>query len=138
MVSYEGRMQRDIDIGGLGVGRELLLGGRAGLPKPLCSQPLLWGGDGLVLGETAIERCWHRQDKPAVGRCSFCYPRALIPTLGTWKNDRRTSTALRDNFGKEKSPEIPSLSNGVDAPSSLLVVVGGIAFIGKREAFLGS
>jgi hypothetical protein len=35
-------------------------------------------------------------------------------------------------FGVEKSPEIPSLSNGVD------VVVGGIAFIGKREPFWGS
>jgi hypothetical protein len=30
------------------------------------------------------------------------------------------------------------LSNGVDAASSPLVVVGGIAFIGKRKAFLGS
>jgi hypothetical protein len=45
---------------------------------------------------------------------------------------------LRDDFGVEKSPEIPSLSNGVDAASPPLVVVGGIAFIGKREAFLGS
>ncbi len=41
-------------------------------------------------------------------------------------------------FGVEKSPEIPSLSNGLDAASPPLVVVGGIAFIGKREAFLGS
>jgi hypothetical protein len=45
---------------------------------------------------------------------------------------------LRDDFGVEKSPEIPSLSNGIDAASPLLVVVGGIAFIGKRKAFLGS
>jgi len=48
----------------------------------------------------------------------------------------RTSTALRDDFGMEKSPEIPSLSNGVDAASPPLVVVGGIDFIGKRKAFL--
>jgi len=31
-------------------------------------------------------------------------------------------------WGCNKSPEIPSLSNGVDAASPLLVVVGGIAF----------
>ncbi len=73
-----------------------------------------------------------------VGRCSFCYHRALIPTLGTYKNDMRMSTVLRDNFGVEKSPEIPSLSNGVDAASPLLVAVGGITFIDKCEAFLGS
>jgi hypothetical protein len=40
-------------------------------------------------------------------------------------------------LGCNKSPEIPSLSNGVDAASPPLVVVGGIAFIGKHEAFLG-
>jgi len=40
-------------------------------------------------------------------------------------------------WGCNKSPEIPSLSNGVDAASPPLVVVGGIAFIGKRKAFLG-
>ena len=54
------------------------------------------------------------------------------------KKDTRTSTALRDDSGVVKSPEIPSLSNGMDAASPPLVVVGGIAFIGKREAFLGS
>jgi hypothetical protein len=31
-------------------------------------------------------------------------------------------------WGSNKSPEIPSLSNGVDAASPPLVVVGGIAF----------
>jgi hypothetical protein len=45
----------------------------------------------------------------------------------------RTSTASRDDLGWDKSPEIPSLSNGVDAASPPLVVVGGIAFIGKRR-----
>jgi hypothetical protein len=35
----------------------------------------------------------------------------------------------------DKSPEIPSLSNGVNAASPPLVVVGGITVIGKREAF---
>jgi hypothetical protein len=40
----------------------------------------------------------------------------------------RTSTASQDDLGWEKSPEIPSLSNGVDAASPPLVVVGGIAF----------
>jgi hypothetical protein len=37
----------------------------------------------------------------------------------------------------EKSPEIPSLINGLDAASPPLVMVGRIAFIGKREVFLG-
>jgi len=41
-------------------------------------------------------------------------------------------------LGWDKSPEIPSLSNGVNAASPLLVVVAGIASIGKRKAFLGS
>ena len=45
----------------------------------------------------------------------------------------RTSTALRDDLEWDKSPEIPSLSNGADAASPPLVVVGGIAFY-KREA----
>ena len=40
-------------------------------------------------------------------------------------------------LGFNKSPEIPSLSNGMDATSPPLVVVGGITFIGKHEAFLG-
>jgi hypothetical protein len=31
-------------------------------------------------------------------------------------------------LGWDKSPEIPSLSNGVDAASPPLVLVGGIAF----------
>ena len=48
------------------------------------------------------------------------------------------STASMDSLGWDKSPEFPSLSNGVNAASPLLVVVGWIAFIGKREAFLGS
>jgi hypothetical protein len=43
------------------------------------------------------------------------------------------STASRDDLGWDKSPEIPSLSNGVDAASPPLVVVGGIAAIGKRR-----
>jgi len=48
------------------------------------------------------------------------------------------TTISRDGLGWDKSPEIPSLSNGVEASSPPLVVVGGIAFIGKRESFLGS
>ena len=44
------------------------------------------------------------------------------------KMTTRTSTALRDDLGWDKSPEIPSLSNGADAASPPLVVVGGIAF----------
>jgi len=52
VVSCEGRMQHDINIGGLGVGGEPLLEGRAGLTKPLCSQPLSGGGlGGLFRGE---------------------------------------------------------------------------------------
>ena len=46
VVSCEGRMQPAINIGGLGVGGEPLLEGRAGSTKPLCSQPLLQGGLG--------------------------------------------------------------------------------------------
>jgi hypothetical protein len=38
-------------------------------------------------------------------------------------------------LGWNKSPEIPSLSNGVDAVSPPLVVVGGITFYFKRGAF---
>jgi hypothetical protein len=38
-------------------------------------------------------------------------------------------------LGWNKSPEIPSLSNGVDAVSPLLVVVGGITFYFKHGAF---
>jgi hypothetical protein len=38
-------------------------------------------------------------------------------------------------YVKMTTPEIPSLSNGVNAASPPLVVVGGIAFIGKREVF---
>ena len=44
------------------------------------------------------------------------------------KMTTRMSTALQDDLGWGKSPEIPSLSNGVDAAPPLLVVVGGIAF----------
>ena len=50
VINYEGRMQRDIDIGWLGVGGEPLLGGRAGLSQPLCLQPLLRGGWGACSG----------------------------------------------------------------------------------------
>jgi hypothetical protein len=46
----EGRMQRDIDFGGLGVGGKPLLEGRARSTKPLCSQPLLRGGWGARSG----------------------------------------------------------------------------------------
>jgi hypothetical protein len=38
-------------------------------------------------------------------------------------------------LGWNTSPEIPSLSNGMDAVSSLLVVVGGITFYFERGAF---
>jgi hypothetical protein len=38
-------------------------------------------------------------------------------------------------LGRDKSPEIPSLSNGVDAVSPPLVVVGGITFYFERGAF---
>ena len=41
-------------------------------------------------------------------------------------------------LGCNKSLEIPTFCDGVDAASPPLVVVDGIAFIGKREAFLGS
>ncbi len=80
-VRCEGRMQRDIDIGGLGVGGEPLLEGRAGSTKPLCSQPSSQGGEGVrSLGNS------HRASTASSGRAgnrrSFCYPRALIPTLG--------------------------------------------------------
>jgi hypothetical protein len=51
-----------------------------------------------------------------------------IPTYRYVKMMTRTSTALQDDLGWGKSPEIPSLSNGVDAASPPLVVVGGIAF----------
>jgi hypothetical protein len=51
-----------------------------------------------------------------------------IPTYRYVKMTTRTSTASRDDLGWDKSPEIPSLSNGVDAASHPLVVVGGIAF----------
>jgi hypothetical protein len=51
-----------------------------------------------------------------------------IPTYRYVKMTMRTSTASRDDLGWDKSPEIPSLSNGVDAASHPLVVVGGIAF----------
>ena len=67
VVRCEWRMQRDIDIGGLGVGGEPLLEGRAGSTNLLCSQPLSLGGEGA--------HSWG-------DRRSFCYPRALIPTLG--------------------------------------------------------
>jgi hypothetical protein len=61
-----------------------------------------------------------------------------IPMYRYVKMTTRMSTASRDDLGWDKSPEIPSLSNGVNAASTLLVVVGGIAFISKRKAFLGS
>jgi hypothetical protein len=38
-------------------------------------------------------------------------------------------------LGWNKSPKIPSLSNGVDAISPLLVMVGGITFYFERRAF---
>jgi hypothetical protein len=51
-----------------------------------------------------------------------------IPTYRYVKMMTRTSTASQDDLGWEKSPEIHSLSNGVDVASPPLVVVGGIAF----------
>jgi hypothetical protein len=81
--------------------------------------------EGLISGEEAIEhrqRC--HQDEPGVGRCSSFLP----SDYQFLKMMMRTSTALRDDLGWDKSPEIPCLSNGVDAASPPLVVVGGIAF----------
>jgi hypothetical protein len=51
-----------------------------------------------------------------------------IPLYRYVKMTTRTSTASRDDLGCNKSSEIPSLSNSVDAASPLLLVVGGIAF----------
>ena len=79
VIRCEGRMQCDIDIGGLGVGGEPLLEGRAGSMKPLCLQPLLRGGWGACSGGKAIVDQWHQYDEPGVGRCStFCTLKCMI------------------------------------------------------------
>jgi hypothetical protein len=74
-----------------------------------------------------------------VGHCSFCYPWVLIPTLGDvekWNKDvDRIAGRFWGGINPQKSPEIPSLSNSVDAVSPPLVVVGGITFYFERGAF---
>ncbi len=56
------------------------------------------------------------------------YPRIINSYVLLRKNDDEDVNRFAGRFGWEKSPEIPSLSNGVDAASPPLVVVGGIAF----------
>jgi hypothetical protein len=77
------------------------------------------------------------------------YPRITNSYVSLRKNDDEDINRVAGRFGTginprkspawdwDKSPEIPSLSNGVNAASPPLVVVGGIAY-SKRGAFLGS
>ncbi len=96
--------------GGLGVGGEPLLVGGAGSPKPFCLQPSLWGGGARSWGKS------HRALPTMPSGRARGGPLLIIFTLGlpihTYcyvKMTTRTSTALRDDLGWDKSPENPQL-----------------------------
>jgi hypothetical protein len=90
VVRCEGRMQRDIDIGGLGVGGEPLLEGRAGSTKPLCSQPSSRGGEG--------DRSWgnsHRASTASSGRAGGPSLILLPSGIDSYVGERRIMTRGR-------------------------------------------
>ncbi len=122
--------------GELGVGWELLLAWKAGSPKPLCLQLSSQGGGGARSREKAILNWRHHQDEPKVGCCSFCYPRALIPTLGGVEKWHKDVDRFAGWFWGEINPsKSPAWATAWMPSPPPLVVVGGITFYFERGAF---
>jgi hypothetical protein len=104
----------DDSKGGLGVGGELLLAWRAGSPKPLCLQPLLRGGGARSWGKSHQALSTVPSGRASGGPLLIIFTLGVqIPTYRYVKMTTRTSTALRDGLGWDKSPKIPSLSVSV-------------------------
>ena len=98
---------------------------RSRVAEAILLTALVAGWRGLFLGEkpSSIVDCAIRMSQGWAVAHHF-YPRITNSYVLLRKMTTRMSTALQDGLGWVKSPEIPSLSNGVNAVSPPLVVVG--------------